>query len=271
MRTTILLLAFLCAACSSSLPSLSPYRMDIQQGNVVTPKMMMQLRPGMSKAQVRFVMGTPLLVDSFHSNRWDYFYQMRKDGKIIEQRNVVLEFENDKLKTVRGDVIPATADAKDAKDVKDLKASPAAAPLPLPSFNKPGEPVKPPAQPEVAPSKPAAPAPKAEPQAVPAEPAKPEPKAVPQPETHAAPVDTPKPEAAKPVPAPAPKPEAAKPASAPKAEPQPAPVAVPKSEPKPAPKSAAKPEPKPAPKPEDDLPPEEDPSYFERMLEKIGF
>ncbi|MCX7627952.1 MAG: outer membrane protein assembly factor BamE [Methylophilaceae bacterium] len=81
--------------------------MDIQQGNVVTPKMMMQLRPGMTKSQVRFIMGSPLLVDSFHADRWDYFYQMRKDGKIIEQRRVVLEFEGDSLARVRGDVIPA--------------------------------------------------------------------------------------------------------------------------------------------------------------------
>jgi outer membrane protein assembly factor BamE len=81
--------------------------MDIQQGNVVTSKMIMQLRPGMTKSQVRFIMGTPLIQDTFHSNRWDYFYQMRKEGKIIEQRRVILEFDNEALARVRGDVIPA--------------------------------------------------------------------------------------------------------------------------------------------------------------------
>jgi len=81
--------------------------MDIQQGNVVTSKMVMQLRPGMTKSQVRFIMGTPLIQDSFRSNRWDYFYQMRQEGKIIEQRRVILEFENEGLARVRGDVIPA--------------------------------------------------------------------------------------------------------------------------------------------------------------------
>jgi len=80
--------------------------MDIQQGNVVTSKMMLQLRPGMTRSQVRFIMGSPLIQDRFHGNRWDYFYQMRKDGKIIEQRRVILEFENDGLARVRGDVIP---------------------------------------------------------------------------------------------------------------------------------------------------------------------
>src|SRR5690606_6414943 len=76
----------------------------------VTSKMMLQLKPGMTKSQVRFIMGTPLIQDSFHPDRWDYFYQMRKGGKIIEQRLVVMEFEDDKLKRVRGDVIPAGSD-----------------------------------------------------------------------------------------------------------------------------------------------------------------
>jgi len=113
MRHYIILFALLCASCSSALPSLKPYRMDIQQGNVVTSKMMMQLRPGMTKSQVRFIMGTPLVQDSFHSNRWDYFYQMRQQGKIIEQRRVILEFENEALARVRGDVIPAGSGQQD--------------------------------------------------------------------------------------------------------------------------------------------------------------
>ncbi|MBU3736681.1 MAG: outer membrane protein assembly factor BamE [Methylobacterium sp.] len=96
--------------------------MDISQGNVVTPKMMMQLRPGMSKAQVKFIMGTPLIVDAFHANRWDYFYQMRKDGKIVEQRRVIMEFENEKLARIRGDVIPAATTAGEGADKPANKA-----------------------------------------------------------------------------------------------------------------------------------------------------
>lgn len=108
MRHIILSAALLCVACSSALPSFKPYRMDIQQGNIVTSKMMLQLRPGMTRSQVRFIMGTPLIQDSFHRDRWDYVYQMRKGGKIIEQRRVIMEFEGDALKRVRGDVIPAS-------------------------------------------------------------------------------------------------------------------------------------------------------------------
>ena len=92
--------------CGSTVPIVKPFKMDIQQGNVVTSKMLLQLKPGMTKSQVKFIMGTPLIVDSFHSNRWDYFYQMRQAGKIKEQRRVILDFENELLARVRGDVVP---------------------------------------------------------------------------------------------------------------------------------------------------------------------
>jgi outer membrane protein assembly factor BamE len=81
--------------------------------------MLLQLRPGMTQSQVRFIMGTPLIQDSFHGKRWDYVYQMRENGKITEQRRVILDFENEVLKTVRGDVIPSTGDASKSNDVAD--------------------------------------------------------------------------------------------------------------------------------------------------------
>ena len=62
----------------------------------------------MTKSQVRFIMGTPLIVDSFHGNRWDYFYQLRQQGKVVEKRRVILDFDKDLLTTVRGDVVAAT-------------------------------------------------------------------------------------------------------------------------------------------------------------------
>jgi len=110
LRYLIILLALVCTACGTALPTVKPYKLDIQQGNVVTSKMLLQLRPGMTKSQVRFIMGTPLIQDSFHGNRWDYVYQMREGGKITEQRRVILDFENELLKGVRGDVIPAGSD-----------------------------------------------------------------------------------------------------------------------------------------------------------------
>ena len=115
------LLCALLAGCGSNGPALKPFKMDIQQGNVVTSKMLLQLKPGMTKSQVRFIMGTPLIVDSFHKDRWDYFYQMRQAGKIVEQRRVILDFDKELLTKVRGDVVPqgTVGAAKDA-DVNDL-------------------------------------------------------------------------------------------------------------------------------------------------------
>ena len=112
MRKFLILLSsvFLVLAlngCGASAPALKPFKMDIQQGNVVTSKMLLQLKPGMTKSQVRFIMGTPLVVDSFHKDRWDYFYQLRQAGKVVEQRRVILDFEKDLLSKVRGDVVPA--------------------------------------------------------------------------------------------------------------------------------------------------------------------
>ena len=101
-----ILCSVLLVGCGSSAPALKPFKMDIQQGNVVTSKMLLQLKPGMTKSQVRFIMGTPLVVDSFHKDRWDYFYQMRQAGKIVEQRRVILDFEKELLTKVRGDVVP---------------------------------------------------------------------------------------------------------------------------------------------------------------------
>jgi outer membrane protein assembly factor BamE len=106
MRYFLIFLFVLLAGCGSTIPTIKPFKMDIQQGNVVTSKMLLQLRPGMTKSQVKFIMGSPLIVDSFHKDRWDYFYQLRQAGKIVEQRRVILDFDKDLLTKVRGDVVP---------------------------------------------------------------------------------------------------------------------------------------------------------------------
>jgi outer membrane protein assembly factor BamE len=65
-------------------------------------------------------MGTPLITDSFHKDQWDYFYQMEKDGAIIEKRRVILMFEKDLLAKVKGDVIPANANANKNEDRQEI-------------------------------------------------------------------------------------------------------------------------------------------------------
>lgn len=101
----IIVIALFISACGMALPTAKPYKLDIQQGNVVTSKMLLQLKPGMTKSQVRYIMGTPLIQDSFHGGRWDYFYQMREAGKVTEQHRVILTFKNELLDRVSGDVV----------------------------------------------------------------------------------------------------------------------------------------------------------------------
>jgi outer membrane protein assembly factor BamE len=89
------------------LPGLSPYKIDIQQGNVVTQDMVAKLKPGMTRSQVRFALGTPLVVDPFHPERWDYVYVLQKKGKTVEQRRIIVVFKDDLLTHIEGDVVPA--------------------------------------------------------------------------------------------------------------------------------------------------------------------
>lgn len=120
MKTLLIstLLAVLLAGCSSwnPLTYVHPYRIDVQQGNLVTQEMLSQLKPGMSPSQVRFVLGTPLIVDPFHKERWDYVYMLEKNDKVVERRHITVLFdENDKFKGLEGDVkaIEAKAPAAD--------------------------------------------------------------------------------------------------------------------------------------------------------------
>ncbi len=85
------------------------YKIDVQQGNVVTQEMVNQLRPGMTTRQVRFIMGTPLIQDTFHPERWDYLYSMKAGHQEREQERVILTFENDVLVGLGGDFVPGAS------------------------------------------------------------------------------------------------------------------------------------------------------------------
>ena len=100
---------------------IAPYRIEIQQGNFVSQEMVSQLKLGMSKDQVRFVLGTPLITDSFHADRWDYvFRRQRANSSELEQRKLAVFFEDGKLKRIEGDVTPAAS--RDAAGVKTPEA-----------------------------------------------------------------------------------------------------------------------------------------------------
>ena len=100
--------ALLIAGCTYvHVPLLTPYKMDIQQGNVVTQEMVARLERGMTRAQVRFTLGTPMVVDPFRADRWDYVYLLMKGGVITELRRIVVVFKDDRLERIEGDVVPA--------------------------------------------------------------------------------------------------------------------------------------------------------------------
>ena len=111
-------LALLTAGCSyiPTIPGTTPYKMEIQQGNFVNQEMISKLTLGMTREQVRFILGTPLVTDMFHGDRWDYvFARQPPGGGPVEKRRFALFFEDSKLKRIEGDVVPKTAPAAQAK------------------------------------------------------------------------------------------------------------------------------------------------------------
>jgi outer membrane protein assembly factor BamE len=85
----------------------SPYRPDIQQGNFVSHEMLEQLKVGQSREQVRFLLGSPLLTDMFHADRWDYpFYLARGNGELTTSR-VTIYFKDDKVERFEGGNLPS--------------------------------------------------------------------------------------------------------------------------------------------------------------------
>lgn len=101
-------LASLLVLAGCSFPGV--HKIDIQQGNVVTQDMVDQLRPGMTTRQVRFIMGTPLIADTFNSNRWDYLYSIQLAGGTRKQERISLIFGDDnQLQGLGGDFLPGVS------------------------------------------------------------------------------------------------------------------------------------------------------------------
>jgi len=95
---------------------------EIQQGNIITPEQVAQLKPGMSKRQVRFVLGTPLLIDVFHQERWDYLFTMKQRNQPLEIKQFTLLFEDDTLLSYQGDIQPAE-NLESLQDKKEIVVS----------------------------------------------------------------------------------------------------------------------------------------------------
>jgi len=143
-NTKLLLTSFtfvgLLALAGCSFPGV--YKIDIQQGNVVTQDMIDQLRPGMTRRQVRFIMGNPLLTDTFHADRWDYLYSLQPGGGERQQERISVIFNpNDQLVSLSGDFMPGVS--RDEAILGKNSGTTVAAPAENAEKPKPEKPVKP--------------------------------------------------------------------------------------------------------------------------------
>ncbi len=124
-QTIVVLVLFLLTGCSaidragSVVPDLLEkvgYQQNIQQGNVITQAQVNRLLPNMSKQQVRYLLGTPMLVDTFHQNRWDFMYTLKEGRKKAVQKHFSVFFDDNKLTRIEGDYAPQ--DKSQAQQIK---------------------------------------------------------------------------------------------------------------------------------------------------------
>ena len=120
-----LAIPFWLAACSSvtdrtrdALTAATPYRVEVVQGNFVSKEQVDALKAGMSRQQAREILGTPLLSDVFHGERWDYVFTIRRQGVEPLQRRLTLTFDGEQLQRVAGDEMPSEQDFVAALDTR---------------------------------------------------------------------------------------------------------------------------------------------------------
>jgi len=85
----------------------APYRPDVIQGNVVTTEQIALVKEGMSRVQVKEVLGSPLITDPFHADRWDYVFTLKRQGFDDQQRSFVVLFDKDKVQKIDAPVLPS--------------------------------------------------------------------------------------------------------------------------------------------------------------------
>jgi len=111
MRIKFIAISVLLASCSGmsypKMPSLVPHKIEIQQGNQITPEMREKIKVGMSAAMVRSILGTPLINDPFHGKRWDYVYRLEQGGKLVDKQRLTLYFDEDHLTRIDDSNMPA--------------------------------------------------------------------------------------------------------------------------------------------------------------------
>ena len=112
LKVVAIISSILISGCSNfGFPGV--YKLRIQQGNVVTQQMIDRLKPGMSKSQVRFVLGNPILQDPLTKERWDYVYTIKVSGEKLKKQSLSIYFEENKLTHFFGNYVPSEQIQKD--------------------------------------------------------------------------------------------------------------------------------------------------------------
>lgn len=123
MRRILFSLFIVSLFAGCSVPRIGPHRIDVQQGNALDQENVARLKLGLNRAQVRFLLGTPLVVDPFRTDRWDYVYLYYKSGQLTEQKRITLFFDGDTLARIEGDLPEATAPAAAPQTMRESPAS----------------------------------------------------------------------------------------------------------------------------------------------------
>ncbi len=117
-------------ACSSIankdkvLGLVTPYKVEVVQGNVITSEQAALVKPGQTRSQVRDILGSPLLTDVFHTDRWDYIFTIRRQGAAPQRRQVTVRFEGDSLKSIVAPELPAEREFVESIDTFKSRGKP---------------------------------------------------------------------------------------------------------------------------------------------------
>lgn len=109
MRASLFIFSILAISACSSLKFPGVYRIPIQQGNYIEEEMVQQLEKGMTKRQVRYILGSPMVEDTFNQDRWDYFYNVKRGDTTLSKNHLIVYFDGDSLTRWEGEY---TADTK---------------------------------------------------------------------------------------------------------------------------------------------------------------
>ncbi|MGD8176043.1 outer membrane protein assembly factor BamE [Marinimicrobium sp. ARAG 43.8] len=116
------------------------HKIYVQQGHIITQEMLDQLETGMTKRQVRFVLGTPLLEDGFNQDRWDYYYNLKRGDNVLRERMLTVHFEDDQLVRYEGSALDeAKKKADEAEDQPPVPTNIEGDPLPIPEPAAPAQ------------------------------------------------------------------------------------------------------------------------------------